>query len=57
MGVGEVVPGADVPGKKSHAGGSRVTLVGSVVGFYLLLESSKSSREGSRGSSRRTARM
>ena len=35
MGVGEVVPGADVPGKKSHAGGSRVTLVGlrSVVGF------------------------
>ena len=58
-GVGEVVPGADVPEKKSHAGGSRVTLVGlrSVVGFYLLLESSKSSREGSRGSSRRTARM
>ena len=49
--------GADVPEKKSHAGGSRVTLVGSVVGFYLLLESSKSSREGSSGSSRRTARM
>ena len=51
--------GGGCAGKKSHAGGSRVTLVGlrSVVGFYLLLESSKSSREGSRGSSRRTARM
>ena len=34
-GVGEVVPGADMSEKKSHAGGSRVTLVGlrSVVGF------------------------
>ena len=40
MGVGEVVPGADVPEKKSHSGGSRVTLVGlrSVVGFLFLVE-------------------
>ena len=35
MGVGEVVPGVDVPEKKEPRGGSRVTLVGlrSVVGF------------------------